>query len=67
MILKRALNGENGSMDKKIKVTIVLPERLDKMLEIIANQRFTTKSGIIANALHEYFQKLNSRDKDSEA
>ena len=54
-------------MNDKVKITIVLPERLDQMLEIIAKQRFTTKSGIIANALHEYFQKLNSRDKDSEA
>lgn len=66
MILKLVLNGENGFMEK-VKITIVIPERYDKMLEVVAKQKFMTKSGIIANALHEYFQKLNSRDKDLEA
>lgn len=53
-------------MSNKVKITIVLPERLDKMVEVYASTNFTTKSGVIAKALSEFFKSINSKVENKE-
>lgn len=47
---------------KNIKITIVVPDHLDKLVEAYARQQYMTKSGVFALAVSKLLKEVNKKE-----